>query len=90
MSHVTLDEATRQKLGVGSNGGKVELRDEAGRVIGYLVSPEKMQSLDAAREFLLDWAEKEFPPEMREAARNDPRPRRTMAEVLRHFGCGDE
>ena len=78
-------EVVRQRLGVGTNGGKVELRDEAGQVIGYLVSPEKMRAFDAAREFLLDWADEQFPPEMREAARNDPRPRRTMDEVLRYF-----
>jgi hypothetical protein len=88
MSHVTLDEATRQKLGAGANGGTVELRNEAGEVIGYFVRPDKMQVMEQARELWLAWVEETFPPEMIERSRNDPRPRRTMEEVIRFVEDG--
>lgn len=83
MGHITVDDGTREKLATGANGGTVELRDASGRVVGYFLRPDKMRVYEYGREALFAWAERELPPEKVEEILNDPRPWRTMEDVLR-------
>lgn len=83
-SGITLDLPTREQLAK-ANGLFVELYDDAGRVIGYFLSPERQAQIQQERKVLYSRADLLFPPERIEAALNDPRPNHTMEEVLRLF-----
>ena len=84
LPQVSLDPATGQKL-MAPNAPTVELRDEAGHVVGYFVPPERMAKIEDERKALYDWLSSQFPPEMIARAKNDPRPKRSMDDVLRLF-----
>ena len=84
-SPVTLVETTLSKLS--ANGDPVPVCNPAGEVVGYYVSPDYVAQSDHHREVVNAMLDRLFPPEeiarIVERSKNDPRPRRSMDEVLR-------
>jgi hypothetical protein len=73
MTTIVLDDALRQKL----NGLKaeIELRDEAGKLVGHILPAEKYQSL------LYAWAKTRLSDEELKRRREEPGGR-SLAEIL--------
>jgi hypothetical protein len=78
---VTLDDATVKRLTAG-NGHPIPLRNAAGEVIGYYLSPVQMARLTPKRPD--PWTPEEIA-RLEEDRKNDPRPDIPHEEVLRWF-----
>ncbi len=76
MSSVVLDPVTIGKL-TAFNGSRVEVRDETGKVHGFFQAEETM----TLEEMLA-----ECTPEQLARRADSTKPRRSMDEVMRHFG----
>lgn len=85
---VTVDEATAAKLAAAANGHPVPLRNPAGEVIGYYLTPDQKARDDDRRaryaEMHAYWNDAEIA-RIEEELKNDPRPDLTTAEVLRRL-----
>jgi hypothetical protein len=63
---------------------KVEVYDEAGQLLGYFVTSERLKILEMDRKTLYDWANSLITDEELDAAENDPI-EYTTQEVFRHL-----
>ena len=79
-------DALREKL-AGANGDPIPLCGAAGNVVGFALTPARMVKAEQDHAAVVAWLNEVFPPEeiarIVERSRNDTRPKRTTAEVLR-------
>lgn len=83
---VTLDEKTSSQL-VAANGHPVALCSPCGEVIGYYISPSRLAEAEREHREIIAELDRVWTPaaiaRIAERSKNDPRPKRTMEEVLR-------
>ena len=82
---VTLDEATVKQLTT-ANGHPIPLRNPAGEVVGYYLSPEQMAKAEEEHKAVVAWLDGLWSPEelarIKQRLQDKTRPKRTMADVL--------
>jgi len=83
---VTVPAELRAKLAT-ANGTRIPLCDESGNVIGYALTPTQMAKCDDEHKAVVESLDSLWPADdikrIIERSKNDQRPKRTMAEVMR-------